>query len=58
MYFENLGYRSTNVYQFDELKPKQRIEGPAIIIDKLSTILVEPDCIANITNSKDIGNIT
>lgn len=57
MYFQNVGYVSTGVYIFEELKPNQRLSGPAIIIDKLSTILLEPDCVANITSSMDIGKV-
>lgn len=48
------GFVLTKVYHLDKLKAGQEIKGPAIIMDQLSTILVEPDCIAKITVS---GNI-
>nr|CAI5830275.1 unnamed protein product [Callosobruchus analis] len=48
------GYRDTNVYFLNELKAQQAIEGPAIIMDQLSTILVLPDCYAVITKHGDI----
>lgn len=53
MYFEG-GYQSTKVYLLEKLHPTQIIQGPAIIMDKLSTILVEPGCKAMITKYGDI----
>lgn len=53
VYFEG-GYRTTKVYQLKSLSPNQTINGPAIIIDNLSTILVEPNCEAIITLQGDI----
>jgi 5-oxoprolinase (ATP-hydrolysing) len=38
----------------NELKAGDKIEGPGIIMDKLSTILVEPNCHAEITLKGDI----
>ncbi|XP_064599058.1 5-oxoprolinase-like [Liolophura sinensis] len=52
-YFES-GYLDTQVYLLDNLKADHSIVGPAIIIDKNSTILVEPDCVATVTRQKDI----
>lgn len=54
VYFESSGYQKTPVYIFSELHANHTIPGPAIIMDKLSTILVEPDCIAKITETGDI----
>lgn len=53
VYFEG-GYRDTSVYLLEDLSPTQEICGPAIIMDNLSTILVEPDCRALITKYGDI----
>jgi len=53
VYFEG-GYHKTNIYLMKELKFKHEIQGPAIIMDQLSTILVEPDCTAVISRT---GNI-
>nr|CAH7742195.1 unnamed protein product [Callosobruchus chinensis] len=53
VYFPN-GYRDTNVYFLKELKAQQTIKGPAIVMDQLSTILVQPDCTALITKHGDI----
>uniref|UniRef100_H2Y9L4 5-oxoprolinase n=1 Tax=Ciona savignyi TaxID=51511 RepID=H2Y9L4_CIOSA len=47
-YFED-GFQDTSVYLFENLSPGHKIVGSAIIIDKNSTILVEPDCIADVT---------
>ncbi|XP_072948342.1 5-oxoprolinase [Epargyreus clarus] len=53
VYFEG-GYKDTAIYQLEKLLPEQEISGPAIIMDKLSTILVEPGCTANITKYGDV----
>ncbi|OCT77308.1 5-oxoprolinase isoform X2 [Xenopus laevis] len=52
-YFED-GYYDTNVYLLQDLSSDHSITGPAIIIDKNSTILVEPDCTASITEYGDV----
>lgn len=52
VYFEG-GYERTNVYLLKDLFAGHIIEGPAIIMDQLSTILVEPDCTATITKHGD-----
>lgn len=52
VYFEG-GYQSTNVYLLQDLFAGHTIKGPAIIMDQLSTILVEPDCTATITKYGD-----
>ncbi|XP_017878802.1 5-oxoprolinase isoform X2 [Ceratina calcarata] len=53
VYFEN-GYLETKVYQLHSLSPGHVIYGPAIIMDSLSTLLVEPDCTASITSEGDV----
>ncbi|CAG9859662.1 unnamed protein product [Phyllotreta striolata] len=53
VYFTN-GYQTTNIFLLSDLKSHQTIEGPAIIMDQSSTILIEPDCSATITNHGDI----
>ncbi|XP_052759152.1 5-oxoprolinase [Galleria mellonella] len=53
VYFEG-GYQDTAIYQLEKLRPEQQIFGPAIIMDSLSTILIEPDCRADITKYGDI----
>lgn len=53
VYFEG-GYRDTKVYQLHSLSPGHVIEGPAIIMDSLSTLLVEPDCTACVTSKGDV----
>lgn len=53
VYFEG-GYQDTNIYLLEKLLPEQVVPGPAIIMDSLSTILVEPDCRAEITKFGDI----
>ncbi|CAH2286095.1 5-oxoprolinase [Pelobates cultripes] len=52
-YFED-GYKDTSVYLLQELACDHTIQGPAIIIDKNSTILVEPNCTATVTEYGDI----
>ncbi|XP_063833705.1 5-oxoprolinase [Ostrinia nubilalis] len=53
VYFEG-GYQDTQIFLLENLKPEQEIPGPAIIMDSLSTILVEPNCRAEITKYGDI----
>uniref|UniRef100_A0A3B4APS0 Uncharacterized protein n=1 Tax=Periophthalmus magnuspinnatus TaxID=409849 RepID=A0A3B4APS0_9GOBI len=48
------GYLDTNVYLWEELPCGYSIQGPAIIIDKNSTILVEPCCVARLTEGGDV----
>ncbi|XP_048473496.1 5-oxoprolinase [Rhincodon typus] len=52
-YFDE-GYLDTAVYLMEDLSCDHTVSGPAIIIDKNSTILVEPDCIAGVTKLGDI----
>ncbi|XP_078392252.1 5-oxoprolinase [Cetorhinus maximus] len=52
-YFDN-GYLDTAVYLLEELSRDNTVCGPAIIIDKNSTILIEPGCVAGITQHGDI----
>jgi len=53
VYFEG-GWRKTKIYLMTNLFPGHLIAGPAVIIDQLSTILVEPACTASITLRGDI----
>ncbi|KAK4885928.1 hypothetical protein RN001_002199 [Aquatica leii] len=53
IFFEN-GYQLSKIYLLEKLAFGHVIEGPAIIMDKLSTILIEPDCTATITKHGDI----
>ncbi|XP_057327931.1 5-oxoprolinase [Microplitis mediator] len=53
VYFDG-GYQNTNIYQMHALSHGHRIDGPAIIMDSLSTILIEPGCTACITSRGDI----
>uniref|UniRef100_A0A8C5PWK3 5-oxoprolinase, ATP-hydrolysing n=1 Tax=Leptobrachium leishanense TaxID=445787 RepID=A0A8C5PWK3_9ANUR len=52
-FFED-GYKETPVYLLQDLACDHAVPGPAIIIDKNSTILVEPDSAASITEYGDI----
>ena len=53
VYFEG-GYQETGVYQLNSLSSGDILHGPVIIMDNLSTLLVEPDCIAEITIRGDV----
>merc|ERR1719357_274411 len=53
VYFEG-GFQDTKIYLMEKLAPGHSIPGPAIIMDQLSTILVEPGCKAAITPRGDI----
>ncbi|XP_014668394.1 PREDICTED: 5-oxoprolinase-like [Priapulus caudatus] len=53
VYFKG-GYQMTDVYMLEHLKGGHKLQGPAVIIDKNSTILLEPDCEAEITRNGDV----
>ncbi|XP_060532261.1 5-oxoprolinase isoform X2 [Cylas formicarius] len=53
VYFEG-GFRDTKVFLLEKLLSGQILNGPAIVMDKLSTILIEPDCTGTITEHGDI----
>ncbi|NES24854.1 MAG: hydantoinase/oxoprolinase family protein, partial [Symploca sp. SIO3E6] len=42
-------WQDTPVYQREDLEPEDRITGPAIIVEKISTIIVEPNWEARLT---------
>lgn len=52
-YFED-NYHDTPVYLLENLSYGHCLKGPCIIIEKNCTILVEPDCEANITEKGDV----
>ncbi|RNA32525.1 5-oxoprolinase [Brachionus plicatilis] len=54
VYFDNHGFISTSLYSIEDVLMKDTIYGPAIIIDKNSTILIEPDCLAYLNDRGDI----
>ncbi len=47
-YFEEGGRQNTPVWTLDQLKPGHRVRGPALLIDDISTIVVEPSCEAEV----------
>jgi 5-oxoprolinase (ATP-hydrolysing) len=53
VYFES-GYCRASVYILSDLRAGHKIPGPAVIMDNLSTVLVEPDCTASVTSGGDI----
>ena len=53
-YFES-GWEKTPLYELDQLGRQQRIEGPAVIIQDTSTILIEPGCRAEMTGEGNIA---
>ncbi|XP_038070278.1 5-oxoprolinase-like [Patiria miniata] len=52
-YFD-VKYWDTKLYLLEDLSSDHTIEGPAILIEKNSTIVVEPNCQARITEHGDI----
>ena len=48
VFFEG-GRQDTDVYQLAEVGPGWTVQGPAMLLDAISTILVEPGCSAEIT---------
>lgn len=54
VYFDAIGWTSTNVYTCSALKRANRLVGPAILIDNLSTILLEPGAVATVSARGDL----
>ena len=48
------GRQETAAYQILDLQPGHKIQGPAILIDDISTVVIEPECTAFITAGRDI----
>lgn len=53
-YFEEGGRQSTPVYTLDQLSPGHRVQGPALLIDNISTVVIEPSCTAEVTGNRDV----
>lgn len=53
VFFEG-GYRDTEVYLLKDLCAGQILNGPAVVMDELGTVLVEPSCTAVVTKHGDI----
>ncbi|XP_026467050.1 5-oxoprolinase-like [Ctenocephalides felis] len=53
LHFES-GMHKTPVYKCEDLYPGDVLNGPSILIDGLSTILIEPECSATITERNDL----
>ena len=47
--FTNDTWHNTPIYRREHLQPQDRIDGPAIIVEKISTIVVEPNWKARLT---------
>ena len=48
------GWMETELYQFRDLAVGQTIHGPAILLQDTSTVVVEPDCRALVTEAGDL----
>ncbi len=53
-YFEG-GWQETDLYNLEHLKGGHHIQGPAILIQDTSTIVIEPDCTGVITEYGDVA---
>ena len=52
-YFEN-GWEEVPTYKFEHLKPGHEIKGPSIIVQSISTIVLEIGCTAFVTGDGDL----
>ena len=48
------GRQDTPAYLLKDLQPGHEVPGPAILIDDISTVVVDPLCRASITANRDI----
>lgn len=53
-YFEGGWVDKVPVYAVDALQPGHVVTGPSIIIQAISTVVIEIDCVATVTNSGDL----
>jgi 5-oxoprolinase (ATP-hydrolysing) len=53
VYFET-GWEQANVYKVEDLEPGHVIDGPALIIQPISTVVLEIDCTAQVTAQGDL----
>lgn len=53
-FFEKIGYAKVGVILSTDLRSDHTLQGPLILIDKLSTILIEPHCRAKVTRAGDL----
>lgn len=53
-YFDGIGLTDVDVILSTDLSAGHILRGPLILIDKLSTILIEPNCTAEITRKGDL----
>ena len=52
-YFET-GWAEVPVYKFEDLEPGHEIPGPSIIVQSISTIVLETECCAVVTSDGDL----
>lgn len=57
VYFAGVGHATTPVFFLDNLRPGSKIHGPAMIIDKTQTIVVEPTATATILSRHVIVHV-
>lgn len=53
-YFDKIGFANVGVVLSTDLRSGHILQGPLILIDKLSTILIEPNCRAEVTRTGDL----
>lgn len=52
--FHSGGEQTTPVYELETLSPGHAVPGPALLINRISTVVVEPDCTAHVTAAGDV----
>ncbi|MGH2974187.1 MAG: hydantoinase/oxoprolinase family protein [Solirubrobacterales bacterium] len=55
VYFRGLGSTTTPVYRLDQLSPKGRVQGPAIIESSFSSIVLDPEAEAVVTQGRGLS---
>lgn len=54
VYFEIGRFEETPVYEMNKIPSLCEISGPALLIDETTSILVEPNCVAHLTEEKNV----
>ena len=53
-FFAGLGRVRTPVFPLSQLPPGTTVSGPALLVDAITTLLVEPGCVAQVTADGDV----
>lgn len=54
VYFQSIGWSDVPVYLLSSLPDNSTVQGPALIVDNIQTIVISPNCSATAVGTKDL----